>query len=363
MIKFYMSGIDFKNNRLSYLDALRGISMILVVFSHIMLFAGFPTNSSFFGALCQSVMLPLFFFISGFFSYKLLQKWNTETIISSIRQKFVTQILGMLFFYVIFQLVMHKSIIEFISDGFVWFWYTIALFQMFLIYITTVIIFRNLRHGNILINIVLASITLLITLKRVAYPTVSSSLAIALEWFYISDYLQFFVLGIFCRQFFNLVEKVIKIDFVKSTIILSYLLSLLCVYGISADLKSFNSAMFNFIEMFIMRYSGVGAVFILFYSQQQFFNSDSKSSSILKLVGRRTLDIYMMHIFFMPSLHWLGELWHNETNMFLFQAIASCIIAAADISLCLLTGLLLRSSNFLSYWLFGVKNTRSLNIP
>lgn len=61
-------------NRYEYIDALRGIAILFIVFGHIPMFCyGLPKAAqlSSFRAFTSMVQLPLFFFISGFlFSIK-----------------------------------------------------------------------------------------------------------------------------------------------------------------------------------------------------------------------------------------------------------------------------------------------------
>ena len=55
------------NNRLEYIDALRGIIMILIVFAHVETFGFYQFGAStYFDEIFGKFSLPLFFFISGF---------------------------------------------------------------------------------------------------------------------------------------------------------------------------------------------------------------------------------------------------------------------------------------------------------
>lgn len=63
-------------NRYEYIDALRGIAILFIVFGHIPMFCyglSEAAQLSSFRALTSMVQLPLFFFISGFlFSVKII---------------------------------------------------------------------------------------------------------------------------------------------------------------------------------------------------------------------------------------------------------------------------------------------------
>lgn len=51
--------------------------MLLVVIGHIMIFSFHHTNNNYlYAILNDGLELPLFFLISGFFSYKPIEAWN-----------------------------------------------------------------------------------------------------------------------------------------------------------------------------------------------------------------------------------------------------------------------------------------------
>lgn len=62
--------------RIGYIDALRGFTMLLVVFSHIETFCyDIPFNESILSSLFITFRMPMFFFISGYIAYK-KELWN-----------------------------------------------------------------------------------------------------------------------------------------------------------------------------------------------------------------------------------------------------------------------------------------------
>ena len=60
--------------RIHYIDALRGFTMLLVVFAHVLTF-GFGMQKSFLSELFITFRMPMFFFISGFIGYKAIDRW------------------------------------------------------------------------------------------------------------------------------------------------------------------------------------------------------------------------------------------------------------------------------------------------
>lgn len=123
--------------RIQYIDALRGFTMILVVFAHVETFGFFNFEyETFLGRLFQSFIMPLFFFISGFIAYKSDRVWNLHTCWTLTKKKMIVQIIpaliiGMIYTYTYLQ----SDIIKFISDpAKVGYWFTFVLLEMFLLY-------------------------------------------------------------------------------------------------------------------------------------------------------------------------------------------------------------------------------------
>ena len=66
-------------NRLQYIDALRGFTMILVVFAHVETYMlSIDPNTTFISSLFISFRMPLFFFISGYIAFKSKKVWIFE---------------------------------------------------------------------------------------------------------------------------------------------------------------------------------------------------------------------------------------------------------------------------------------------
>ena len=89
--------------RVEYIDALRGFTMILVVFSHINIFSLDITNS-FVNSIFVSFFMPLFFFISGFVGFKLMV-WDKNTYLAMTKNKFLHQLVPTLILGIIYTCV------------------------------------------------------------------------------------------------------------------------------------------------------------------------------------------------------------------------------------------------------------------
>ncbi len=75
----------------------------------------------------------------------------------------------------------------------------------------------------------------------------------------------------------------------------------------------------------------------------------------MTFIGRRTLDIYMLHYFLIGAFTLLVPFAQQNTIMELSISVTLTIIV---ISVSLLMSEVIRSSNFLAHYLFGVKRNR-----
>ena len=104
----------------------------------------------------------------------------------------------------------------------------------------------------------------------------------------------------------------------------------------------------------LVRYAGLMVVVSFFFNKEEYFNEGHLSGNLLEYIGRRTLDIYLLHFFFLPNLKFLQP-FLTTGNTVIIQLFVGITVSAAIITLCLLISNVLRSSNFLASWLFGVK--------
>ena len=126
--------------RLSWLDALRGFTMILVVANHISLNSFLEDWKK--SAALSFLMLfrmPLFFFVSGFLSYKASQVWNRHECSQLLLKKMRVQLIPTAFFFLLFCLLMNKNFLSTVETYLMnnmkgGYWFTLVLLWMFVVY-------------------------------------------------------------------------------------------------------------------------------------------------------------------------------------------------------------------------------------
>ena len=129
-----------KKQRLEWLDAMRGFTMILVVANHVGAMAfeiphGVSTSLQF----LVLFRMPLFFFVSGFLAYKASLVWDLATFGTLVGKKLRVQIIPTVVFFLLAATLLTKDLWATIPD---WlsrptkggYWFTIVLLYMFLVY-------------------------------------------------------------------------------------------------------------------------------------------------------------------------------------------------------------------------------------
>lgn len=349
--------IEEKTGRLRYFDALRGFSMIFVVFSHVVLFSMGLTDvkDSTVNWVIMTFRMPLFFFVSGFFAYRVCTKWTASLVGDVIKRKIQAQVIGTIVFCSLFLFCQGQGIFTWLHTGFQGYWFTITLFQMFLIFLALPLLSRLCCTERMLdIGLLLVSSVYFLSF---GVPVIrefwDSPLGGILCEYEVTRYFQFFALGIFCRKYWNQFARLLTKDWFKTFFIVIFVMCF-CFMNLIENSQISTPPNSTKIVGILVRYAGLIVVVSFFFSKERYFNEGNISGNLLEYIGRRTLDIYLLHFFFLPNLKFLQP-FLTTGNTVIIQLFVGITVSAAIITLCLLISNVFRSSNFLASWLFGVK--------
>lgn len=276
--------------RIEYIDAIRGTTMILVLYSHIA-YCCLGNIHLGYNDIFINFRMPLFFFISGWLFYKADHNWNKESITMMMKKKFQVQIIPFLFFLILYlYLIEPTKNATSLEDKF-GYWFTFTLFEYFAIYIFAELLFNKERttKGELTVFAIL--------------------LILSISAFYY-DIMQF------------------------STIIGEWRRPL---------------ALISFAKLKYIFFFGLGTVTIKHFD---YFKSLTN--------GTRTLDIYLLHYFFLPyNMNEVG-LWLTQHNNKAIEVFVCLTLAIWVIIICLLVSNLVRLSPTLGHYLFGAKLVENL---
>lgn len=236
-----------------------------------------------------------------------------------------------------------------LTGGFGGYWFTIVLFQMYLCYLVLSIVSR-LIHIDIVIP-ALIGLSLLGILALVIY-TRDSWLWEFLCWENLTKYLQFFTLGIITSKYRNQFFKLLENNKFITSVIVGWIICMILWYN--PAFKRSLPYLYSFIHDLAVRYFALMTIVVAFYSNRERLAGVSNWSKTLRFIGQRTLDIYMLHYFFIPNLRFL-DTWMQHGNMIAVQLIIGVGLTLVITSLCIVISSILRKSEFLESWLFGVK--------
>ena len=346
------------SKRIGYIDAMRGFTMILVVYSHICHFClgdsllGF--NATFF-----LFRLPCFFFISGWLFEPVSRRpfsdpWSEcgVAIRQIARKKFMVQILPTF----IFLLVLAPPPEFFHQLGTLkgGYWFTFTLFEFFLIYMLSIrccsrwswLLALTISIGSFCYGSYQNHLRLMSTSNSFLSPLldVTGFLGIRVWQYYL-----FFYIGTLVRRHYEVFVKITNKPWAFILLIVSFFTIASTDHPASAVLEYFR---FNLGGIF-----GMLMVFVLFrhlYTSQRFSPLTSHLSPF-EFVGTRTLDIYLLHYFFLPRFLMAYSPQLHDYNSSI-QFVVIMVIALIVLLLCLLTSYILRLSPFLGHYLFGAKD-------
>lgn len=334
-------------NRLREFDALRGFSIFLVVYTHILMVAGLGGHETFLGDVITSFYMALFFFISGFFAWKPASSICKQNITHVLPQKFKALVVSSVVFFALLNYSRSSDIFGWMTTGFRSYWFTIVLFQMFVIFYTAIGI-SKLVHREI-------ALPIMITLSLVALVVLRSHLLYNWRLWQILDmanlclFLQFFTFGMICRKYSAKFQRIISNNITITILIITFVL-IFCILRIPAVFE--NEIITLLIYTFITTYIGILLLVSLFYISRYYFEKSGFIQNSLCRWGQRSLDIYMLHFFFLPNLLLLKS-FLSPDNMIVFQIAICGGLSVFVIAISLLTSCCIRTSDFLASWLFG----------
>lgn len=259
-----------------------------------------------------------------------------------------------MFFCGIYILINKTDIVYCITDKFkCGYWFTLTLFEFILIQCLWEFIAKSLNINNKGQSYIILSVLIALGIYVLSMPTVSNRLGgvSGIVGIPMLRYYMYFVIG---RLIHLNLENLLRYkyrDMLVSVVILGFLL--LAVYNwyfnveLSGLLFHINMAMFELLALL--------SVFVLFYKKRTYFSSSSRASKAITFIGRRTLDIYLLHYFFLPKdLSIFGNYFVNHPAPILELAFGG-IVTILIVAVCLIVSEILRQSTFCRKWLLGAK--------
>lgn len=352
-----------KKPRLEWLDALRGFTMIMVVANHVatMGFEQTWRDSSSLKFLLLFRM-PLFFFVSGFLAYKATQQWDLKQLGALIGKKLRVQIIPTVFFFcvgaaMLFPDFWQHCVHAFHSPMKGGYWFTLVLLYMFIVYYLFAYLESKLKWRS------WVPITLLFIVSLLAYETCylpryfswaqgyrgePCQFMFDTSFIELFRYFPFFLYGNIVHRYWPRAQRLMDSQWFYPVVIFIAILSTL-------DAIKWHTLRMTWavVPLTLARFSLLTIVFMYFRHYQQYFTKLSPIGISLQYIGRRTLDIYLIHYFFMPHLPTIGQFFHNYRGNFAIDVTVAVFISLIIVGFSIITSNILRVSPFFKKWLFG----------
>ena len=355
-----------KKPRLEWLDALRGFTMILVVAYHVAIM-GFGEEWKNSSAIPFLVLfrMPLFFFVSGFLAYKASQVWDLRNLGTLVLKKIRVQTIPTIVFFVFAVAVLNKHFwpaaeTSFHSPFKGGYWFTIVLLYMFIAYYLFAYVESKLKIKSWI------PITLLFVVSLFFYETHYQpkyfSWALGYKgaktdlYYFMMDsslgqmllYFPFFLYGNIVHRYWEKAQRLMDSRWFFPIIIV------IVVFATLDALKWHTLRMqWAIIPLTVARFGLLTVTLMYFRHYQKYFTKLSPIGASLQYIGRRTLDIYLIHFLFMPDLPQIGEFFKSYPHNFVIDIVLSVFLGLFVIAFCIITSNILRISPFFKKWLFG----------
>lgn len=361
-------------NRLPWLDALRGFTMILVVAYHVAQFS-FHENEKASAALSFLVLMrmPLFFFVSGFLAYKATFSWTIPNALKLTWKKFKVQVVPAVVFLCICVIFKMKgdfwdNLIRLLASptkgGY---WFTWVLLQMFIIYYVCCYVGRFLTSCFRLHSSRFFLLAGAWALSVCAYETLYLPKVFTYHKDMFFDYssfvqtirfMQFFLLGNIVRRYWDRVEKLFDS---------SWFFPLVVTLAVVCCAEFFRWHTLKGIYVNLPRTTAMYALLLLvvmfFRHYKAWFDYGQQTGRFLSFIGTRTLDIYLLHFLLLPKMPQVGNWLNANRPNFVLSIVLSVSVALVVIAFCLMASQLLRVSPFLQLYLFGKKTPSDSKTP
>ena len=327
-----------KKERIAYLDAIKCLAILIVIDLHILKLSGVNHYDALSSQMLYAPVMPLFFFVSGFLAYK--QSMSVNDFWNNIRHKFVFLVIPAVVFRIGQSMVKHHSLFGFITGGMGGYWFTVVLFEVFLIYYLVIVLIKNEKWRiGVLLALSVAGIVML-ALDRSFGPAI-------FDLRRVTKFFQFFVLGTLAMKYRPRYETLMNNEIVKAALLVSYFVVLfLLTYDTGPVLH-------HFLRDVALRYFATFAIISFFVCHADSFQRETKVNSLLNHIGQNSLAIYLLHYFFLPHFDPLPE-WLTGLNILMVNLL-SMLFTVAITAFCLLFIQFLSNSKYINRYILGRK--------
>lgn len=322
-----------ENSRIVYIDQLKGISMFLVVLGHVIWFS-LDMPESLLLKLIASFHVPTFMFLAGYMAYKPTQTNWIFYFVKKIR----TLLFPFIFIGSLYTLCQHESLINDLLLGKMknGYWFIFVLFEIFILFAPFSYISQKINKSpKLFIDIIIFGIASLTVQSIFIFHILPDSISNFFMWNIVTKNFQLFLLGYLFHKYYKL-DKILQVDY-----IFTFSLIMFIIFFILRD-------------RYYMLSNLLCAIFGTFcaVSLCRRYTETLPLGKVWSYIGKLSLDIYVLHYFFIINIAQLQFLFISNQNMSLLILI-SMLSTALIIFLSIFVSKIISSSSILNYLILG----------
>lgn len=338
-----------------HFDVIKGLAIVFVVMGHILTMCIRDIDRMFLFKVIGEIHMPLFFFISGYFTFKMsvsdgkLVKPNVLVRFKQLMVPFFIVSTLWIYYFPYSQLqspldsTWHGLYFNIWKNGY---WFTLCLFELILIYsfILPILNRCKLWSGivvNLLIWLLLGALTLFIR------PDFMSQL-LGIELIF--QFYPIFLVGIYAhkykRQYYQFISKniVITVSIISFALLLYYV----CYFW---EFQSVPSDVTYFARVLIHLTLAIIAIDVVKHWCEN--QGHSRCVKLLSFLGQESLAIYLLHYFFLFPMGWMRQPLIDMGLGFTPAILVALIAALAVIAMALGVTYVIKRSDLLAWLLIG----------
>jgi fucose 4-O-acetylase-like acetyltransferase len=355
-----MNSINTEQNtqRIEYFDTIKGFLILSVVLCHVSGYClGIQDDIPSLHPILFEFRNPPFFFISGFFAYKIGVIWNIQYTLSVIKKKFISiawPTTVFLFAIIYIHPSFHgRSLLQNGLKSLWFYWFTYSLFIFFLFQVVLDFTLNKLRCNDktrSLLYLFFGFISYMIFSVQSVYSSlpISNEIKNLCGTNYWGFYF-FFALGLLAKKHQELFAKI-----TTNSISVGGSIIIFITFNILSEPMQYNH--FN-----IFRLGTYLSSLIILISFFRSYTLYKPINVLLCYIGKKTLDIYLIHYFFLPLAIYEKVYFLRESPMPIIEFMISLSIAFLVIAFSLLTSRIIRLSPHTALLFFGDLNSFKTN--
>jgi len=319
--------------RLQYLDSMKGLAIIMVIMGHVEL--SILQSTTIVTTVVSYLHIPIFMFISGLLLSRGTIFTKDKNLLSQVSTKFKRLIIPFVSFSFLFAFVFNFSLKDiFFSDYKYGFWFTFTLFFLILIVLLVNKLTQNVNHFIYLFFLYLVFYAFLCFLHFYQiFPTEIDNLLSLSQLVY---YYPVFVFGFLMGKYYAIYSWLFDNVYLAFSSLLIFVFLIFLVWNYKFD---------NLILLVVLNITGVLFVHYLF----KYFNVKIPLNNVFNKLGQYSLEIYMIHFFYIGLINSIFKLiGYSHISFLILLTIFLLVISY-------FTGILINKSRLLKLLLWGKK--------